>query len=176
MSLLDAIRYAAIVLSIAVVILGMALLFMSPGQLEGLFGKIEAEIVDFNTLERASNKNSYLLCSPEHCPYAHPDGPAPVFAIPPERLRTILLDFADKAPNIRTYSDRMDLELQQFDFIERTPAMRFPDIITVRIYPTDDGGSTMAIYSRSVYGQSDFNANRDRITRWLAIITPAEEF
>lgn len=176
MHLLDIIRNAAILLSIVVVIAGLALLFMSPEQLEGLFGSTEAEIVDFDTLERDSNKNSYLLCSPEHCPHANADGPAPVFDMPPKRLRAILLEFADKAPNIRPLPDKMNLELQQFDFIERTPAMRFPDIITVRIYPTNDGGSSMAIYSRSVYGQSDFGANRDRVTRWLAIITPVENF
>lgn len=176
MSLLDIIRYIAIALSVVVVIAGMALLFMSPAQLGSLFGEVELENINFDTLERTSNKNSYLLCSPEQCPYANADGPAPTFNVPPERLRTILLDFADKNPNIQTFPDRMNLELQQFDFIERTPAMRFPDLITVRIYPTDDGGSSIAIYSRSAYGQSDFNANQNRVTRWIAIITPAETF
>ncbi|GEQ97083.1 hypothetical protein JCM17844_07200 [Iodidimonas gelatinilytica] len=170
MSVIDAIRYAAIAVSILVIIAGMALLFMSPSQLEGLFNEKELPVIEFATLTRTDKPNSYLLCPADRCPQASPDDIAPVFDLSSNDLRARLLEYVDRSPDIRTH--RLDLENQQFEFVERTPMMRFPDIITVRIYPTDEGGSTLAIYSRSVYGHSDLGANKKRITRWLAAIAP----
>ncbi|GAK34238.1 hypothetical protein JCM17846_27130 [Iodidimonas nitroreducens] len=171
MSIIDAIRYTAIALSILIVIVGLGLLFMTPAQLESIFGTKPLPEIDFATLKRPDSPNTYLLCPLNTCLQSTPDQIAPVFEANPEQLRDRILEFVDKSPNIQTRT--MDPANAQYDFIERTPVMRFPDIITVRIYPAGDGGSTLAIYSRSVYGHSDLGANRKRVERWLAVISPA---
>jgi uncharacterized protein (DUF1499 family) len=56
----------------------------------------------------------------------------------------------------------------QFDYVQRTAYWRLPDIITVRFIETEHGRSTLAVYSRSVYGHSDLGANKARIEAWLA--------
>ncbi len=52
-------------------------------------------------------------------------------------------------------------------YIQRTKIMRFPDTINVRIIDLGEGRSTIALYSRSQLGESDFGVNRARIERWL---------
>ncbi len=54
------------------------------------------------------------------------------------------------------------------DLVARTLFVRWPDWVTVRFIPLGEKRSTLAIYSRSVYGRSDFGANKNRITNWLA--------
>jgi uncharacterized protein (DUF1499 family) len=48
--------------------------------------------------------------------------------------------------------------------------MRFPDTIDVEVVPVGDDKSTLAIYSRSLVGRSDFGVNRARIARWMAAL------
>ena len=58
----------------------------------------------------------------------------------------------------------------QFDYVQRSPRFRFPDIITVRFIPVSPSRSTLAIYSRSVYGRRDFGVNEKRVQEWMALI------
>ena len=59
---------------------------------------------------------------------------------------------------------------QQIDYVQRSARFRFPDIITVRFISVAPSQSTLAIYSRSVYGKSDFGVNRERIESWLSAL------
>lgn len=167
MSFLEIARLAGIVGSILVILLGATLLLVGPEKLEALFGDKELPEIDFATLVRDGRPNSWLVCPPEACPLAEADAPAPVFAMPVGQLRSRLLELIELSGDARSLS--VDPERQQFSFVVRTPAMRFPDIVTVRFYPTGEG-STLAIHSRSVYGWSDIGTNRKRIERWLAIL------
>jgi uncharacterized protein (DUF1499 family) len=63
---------------------------------------------------------------------------------------------------------RRDVTNRQIDYVQRTPLLRFPDLITVRFVPIDDTHSTVAIYSRSVWGKGDMGVNRARVQEWLA--------
>jgi len=38
----------------------------------------------------------------------------------------------------------------------------------VRVLPAGEGKSTLAIYSRAVYGRRDFGVNQARIEDWLS--------
>ena len=58
----------------------------------------------------------------------------------------------------------------QYDFLQHSRIMRFHDSITVRFIPLRDTNSTLAIYSRSHYGYSDWNVNRKRVEAWLAAL------
>ncbi len=59
---------------------------------------------------------------------------------------------------------------EQFDYVQRSARFRFPDIITVRFISVSPSQSTLAVYSRSVYGKSDFGVNRKRIEAWLSAL------
>ena len=58
----------------------------------------------------------------------------------------------------------------QYDYIQRSSLMRYPDSITVKFIDLDNDSSTLAIYSRSHYGRSDFGVNEARIQVWLAAL------
>jgi uncharacterized protein (DUF1499 family) len=51
--------------------------------------------------------------------------------------------------------------------------MRYPDLITVQFRPLDSTRSTLAIYSRSVYGYSDRGVNQRRVRQWLDRLSEA---
>jgi uncharacterized protein (DUF1499 family) len=63
---------------------------------------------------------------------------------------------------------RREVTNVQIDYVQRSRLLRFPDLVTVRFVPIDDTHSTLAIYSRSVYGKGDMGVNRIRVEEWLA--------
>jgi uncharacterized protein (DUF1499 family) len=51
--------------------------------------------------------------------------------------------------------------------VQRSETLRFPDTNVVRYLALPEGGSTVAIYSRSQLGRADLGVNQARIERWL---------
>ena len=51
-------------------------------------------------------------------------------------------------------------------YLQRSRLMSFPDTIDVRFIAIDNDRSTLAIYSRSQIGRSDFGVNLERIRLW----------
>jgi hypothetical protein len=156
--------YAFLFAAIAVVGAAAGFLLLGPERMWSLFGPADLGPVTFETLERRSTRTDALACPPNLCP-ALADIFPPVFpvdvptlrkafarAIATERLLT-LVDIDDRTP-----ADR---------YVQRTERMRFPDTIVVRYIPVGEGGSTVAIYSRSQLGRNDLGVNLARIERWL---------
>ncbi|MBV1864713.1 MAG: DUF1499 domain-containing protein [Rhodobacteraceae bacterium] len=52
-------------------------------------------------------------------------------------------------------------------YVQRTALMRFPDYISVKVIGNTGGSATLAIYSRSRFGRSDFGVNRARVNMWI---------
>ncbi|MBF9044720.1 DUF1499 domain-containing protein [Rhodobacterales bacterium HKCCE4037] len=57
------------------------------------------------------------------------------------------------------------LEEGHVTYVVRSRIMGFPDIISLRWQPENDG-TKLEIFSRSVYGRSDFGVNTRRAHRW----------
>lgn len=57
-------------------------------------------------------------------------------------------------------------------YVARSRLMGYPDYISVRFLPLDDGHASLAIFSRSRFGNSDLGVNRNRINGWLAAFDP----
>jgi uncharacterized protein (DUF1499 family) len=91
-----------------------------------------------------------------------------VFDVPVARLLARWREVVAAQPRIELLA--VDEDRRQFDYIQRSARFRFPDIITVRFISVSPSQSAFAIYSRSVYGESDFGVNRERIDAWLAIL------
>lgn len=130
-----------------------------------VFGPVEREPVDFATLKLKDTPNQYLVCPEGYCA-APAHAAAPSFAVPVERLQAAWLELIATKPETRVIAS--DEAARQFDIETLTKLVGFPDTITVRFLETPEGGSTLAAYSRSFYGKSDFGANKKRLDAWLA--------
>jgi uncharacterized protein (DUF1499 family) len=59
---------------------------------------------------------------------------------------------------------------RRYVYIQHSPVFRFPDIITVEFVSLGPDRSSLALYSRSRYGEYDFLKNRSRVERWLLLL------
>ncbi len=161
-------KYLSIV-ALIVVVLGAALLFTPLGErpLTSLFAVGDVETVDFAELKLTDKPNWFLMCPPGFCG-AKPHADSPVFDVSVERLRARWREVVGAQPRVELLAEGGDG--LQFDYIQRSARFRFPDIITVRFISASPSQSTVAIYSRSIYGGSDFGVNRERIKAWLAFL------
>lgn len=125
------------------------------------------EDLDLRTFEKPDRANHFLVCDPTLC-RATPDLPSPKFDQPVkqvrEALRTILLEEA------RLSSVLADDAAGRWIFVQRSMLFRFPDAIWVQLISRPEGGSTIALYSRSFYGRYDFGVNETRLRRWLSAL------
>ncbi len=162
------IRYLAIVALFAAVG-GAALLFTPLGErpLAVLLPVGDVETVDFAALKLTGKPNQYLLCPTGFCG-ANPNADSPVFDVPVARLLTRWREVVAAQPRVELLSK--DGDGRQIDYIQRSARFRFPDIVTVRFISVSPSQSALAIYSRSIYGESDFGVNRKRIDSWLTFL------
>lgn len=134
--------------------------------LDFLLGAPPEESVSFETLVPPATPNSYLVCPPGLCRAAPMAVPSPVFAIPADRLRADWTAMLARQPRVTVLGGNP--HLRQMNIVQRSRVIGFPDRVTVRFIPLGQELSTLAIYSRSLYGRSDFGVNRARVKRWLA--------
>jgi uncharacterized protein (DUF1499 family) len=73
----------------------------------------------------------------------------------------------------RTRRRNVETAPGQHEVVQRTALLGFPDWITFEALEVEGGKSTLALYSRSVYGWSDLGANKKRIDGWLAKLEEA---
>ncbi len=161
-------RYLAIVV-LFIVVVGAVLLFTPLGKrpLTALFPVGTVETVDFAALRLTDKPNQLLMCPPEFCS-ANPNADSPVFDVSIEQLRARWREVIAAQPRGELLAE--DDDGRQIDYIQRSARFRFPDIITVRFISDSPSQSTLAIYSRSIYGGSDFGVNRERIDAWLTFL------
>jgi uncharacterized protein (DUF1499 family) len=152
---------------VAVVAILVTLLIGREQILALVFGPVELRQIDFKTLIRTERPNQYLVCPPDVCA-AKPDITSPVYDVPVTRLRDSCLAMVAQQPRVQPIGVSPDG--LQYDFLQRSRLLRFPDSITVRFMPLGDAKSTLAIYSRSHYGYADFGVNGRRVEAWLAAL------
>ena len=153
-----------LLIGVLVVTLVMAVLLLTPlGErpLAALFTVGDVKPVDFEDLTLTDKPNQILMCPPGICTgYAD----SPVFNVSVDELRARWREVVAAQPRVELVAE----DGQQFDYIQRSARVRLPDIITVRFISVPPSNSTLAIYSRSVYGKSDFGVNRKRVEAWLS--------
>ncbi len=156
-------------LLICVTVVATVLLFTPLGErpLSAIFSVGDFEAVAFADLELTENPNQFLVCSPSIC-NADPHADSPVFDVSVDELRERWHEVIASQPRMEVLV--ADQERDHFEYVQRSARFRFPDIIVVRFISVSPSQSTLAIYSRSVYGKSDFGLNRERIEAWLRIL------
>ncbi|HWA50254.1 MAG TPA: DUF1499 domain-containing protein [Dongiaceae bacterium] len=121
--------------------------------------------IDFRTLERQDTPNQYLMCTNQLCT-AYIDDLPPIYSASVHEVRAAWEKVLSREPRVKEL--HRDLQAMQIDYVQRSLVWRFPDIITIRFIPIGENKTTIAIYSRSVYGQGDFGVNKARIRAWVA--------
>lgn len=162
------------VIKIGLIIFGLIILISTlyafgPGgreRLENIFSvPTPLPEIDFQGLELHDRPNQFLVCPDGLCSAAVPHLKSPAFDIPAEQLFSQFQSMALNQQDVKRLKyHEADLKA---DFVQRTKTMRYPDIVTVQAIPFDENSSTLAIYSRSVFGHSDFGVNEKRIRHWL---------
>jgi len=114
--------------------------------------------VDPLTVERPDTENFHLL-RPEDG-----DGPAPVFKSTPEAVAVALRKIISETPRASLVAGSP--ENGHMTVVVRSRLMGFPDFVTIKLLAVD-GGTALAIFSRSRYGYSDMGVNKARVERWL---------
>jgi uncharacterized protein (DUF1499 family) len=110
------------------------------------------------TAVERGKKNDFIV-SPEG---AGVDMASPVFDMQPEALQSRFEEVALGAPRTSKLSGEGGFST----YVQRSKLMAYPDYISVKAVPVD-GGAALYIYSRSRYGESDFDVNKKRILAWL---------
>lgn len=131
----------------------------------GFFPEGPGEPIDFATLTLKDSPNQYLVCPEDLC-NGRQHRVSPVFQMPAEELAGLWFEILET--KLRTTQMSVDNgDVNQVDYVQRTELMQYPDWITVRFIDLGGRRSTLAIYSRSVYGYSDRGVNKARIDAWL---------
>ncbi|MDP2698495.1 DUF1499 domain-containing protein [Thalassospira sp.] len=139
------------------------------GLLETMFTSGEPDAVVFSAdMQLPDDPTFFLVCAGDLCP---PDADrqmtSPVFNIAATQLLSRVEEVALNSKAVIVERNPRTLEMR---LLIRTPVMRFPDWIDIRIVPLDEDHSQILAFSRSVYGSGDFGANEKRLKKWLTAL------
>lgn len=123
------------------------------------------ERIDFPTLVRARTPNTFLLAPEGLCANAKPDVISRQYGASAAQLRQAFLGVALSKPRV-SHTLKDDVGLYD-NLVARSALFRFPDLIAVRCLDLGKARSSLAVYSRSVYGRSDLGVNRARTMAWV---------
>ncbi|QDY68701.1 DUF1499 domain-containing protein [Qingshengfaniella alkalisoli] len=93
------------------------------------------------------------------------DAATPVFNEDAEGVLMAFDQIAMSTPRVIHLAGSVDTGMLTYEI--RSLVWGFPDYLTVHAVP-DDGGTSLAIWSRARYGKSDMGVNRKRVEDWLS--------
>ena len=138
---------------------------------EGAAGLPSPVPMDMTRIERPTTPNTFLAGPAGMRPA--PDTVTEPWALPAaalyEKARALF------AGQKRTYVAAAFPDRLQVHYVVRSALLNFPDLVTVQVNANGTDRSTLVIWSRSVYGRSDFGVNRDRTNAWLAALRQSQE-
>ena len=122
--------------------------------------------MDFAHIERPASPNSALAAPAGFLPAA--DISTKVYPVAAPVLYAALREVAagqERVFPLAAYPDR-----GQMFWVARSAVFNFPDVVSAEIRAETAGSSTVVLYSRSIYGSSDFGVNRQRLAGWIAAL------
>lgn len=122
--------------------------------------------LDVPSIVYRATPNEALSCPEAKCFKAKPAIAAPIFPIPAAELRKLLDIVVEAEPRSARLDCTSDCD-RHARYVQYSALFGFPDTIDVEVIEAGANASTLAIYSRSVFGYWDFGVNRERIERWL---------
>lgn len=143
-------------------------------------------LIDLAALAPRSTPNEYLVAPDDFSPRFPAEGAtttgggggarrgpaAPVYDVSVAELEAAFLAVVKAQYTVGAYAEPTLSRAaeRRFVFVQRTPLLRFPDVINVQFLAVESGGgeqSTLAVHSGSVFGVDDLGKNRQRVTDWL---------
>jgi uncharacterized protein (DUF1499 family) len=162
MGAVRSVAQTALTMVLVLAALGLGLrLYMNRGAQDRL---LPGEAVDIAALRSPLPQPSYLACPPGYC-RAGEAVASPVFDEPWPQLRDAWRALIAALP--RVVEVMHDPQHRRFAYVVHTAVFSFPDIVTVEFVAQAQNRSSIALFSRSRYGKSDFGKNRERATAWL---------
>ena len=143
---------------------GGVIFLVGPERIWRCFGPPDLGPIEFETLERRTTPNDALICPPDLCE-AKSDLVPPLFTVDAGKLRAAMAQVISSEPRVTLIESNDAARTDRY--IQRSALLKFPDTIVVRYIERPEGGSTLAIYSRSQLGHSDLGVNLARLKRWL---------
>jgi hypothetical protein len=123
-------------------------------------------LMDIAHIVRPASPNTALAAPDGFTP--PPDIVTPHYRIPAAGLFVLVQGMA--AGQKRTYPAAFYPDQLQAHYVARSAVFNFPDLVMVQVREEGPNDSDLIVYSRSIYGQSDFGVNRGRVEAWLAAI------
>ncbi len=148
---------------LALVVLGLTLRIYMGREAEDRLAPGEA--VSIAELRSPLPKPSFLACPPGYCSAAEAIA-SPMFDLPWDRLHDYWIEVISGQKRLVSVA----ADSRRVVYIQHSPIFRFPDVVTVEFAPLGPNRSSIAIYSRSRYGEYDFGKNRKRVERWLFLL------
>ncbi len=146
----------------------LASLFMPACGATGARG-VPAVPIDFNHLAHPSKPNTTLAAPAGYLP--QPEIVTPLYPVSSAELFVIVQRVAAAQP--ATFKLGEDQSALEQGWVARGLIFNFPDVIWAQVRPAETGNSELLLYSRSMYGRSDFGVNRHRMETWLAAVATA---
>jgi uncharacterized protein (DUF1499 family) len=138
---------------------------------EGAAGVPAPVPMDMTRIERPTTPNTFLAGPADMRPA--PDLVTESHTLPAAALYAKAEALFASQP--KTYIAAAFPDRLQAHYVVRSALLNFPDLVTVQVNSDGTGRSTLVIWSRSVYGRSDFGVNRDRTNAWLAALRQTQE-
>jgi hypothetical protein len=137
----------------------------------GAAGLPTPTLMDMAKIERPATPNTFL---------AGPAGMTPAPGVVTEEQNLSASVLYEKVRVLfgaqpRTFVAAEYPDQLQIHYVVRSKLMNYPDLVTVQVNAVGADRSTLAIWSRSVYGRSDFGVNRDRTKAWLALLQQSNQ-
>ena len=159
-------RFLLGIIVVAAVVIGVFFTFIRTDEMMiGYFPEGDRVDIDFTTVTLKDSPNQYLVCPQDLC-NGQQHLMSKTYAAPAETLRDRFDDLIVREPRVERI--HVSDDGMQTDYVQRTELMQYPDWITVKVISLSSQTSTLAIYSRSVYGYGDNGVNKARIDALLA--------
>ncbi|WP_235603092.1 DUF1499 domain-containing protein [Piscirickettsia litoralis] len=136
------------------------------------YKKIAIKRIHWETLKLPSSPN-YCLLTPNSNSYDIQNSRvmySPQLNCSIAKLEQTLIAITQHEPRLKQLKCNAHDSAQQH-YIQRSLLFRFPDLITIECHPINASTSTFTLYSRSIYGYSDFGVNKRRVENYLKVLT-----
>lgn len=127
--------------------------------------KNKGQLIDFKNISLPNTPNYYLSCVDTLCPKHIPYTPSPIYPMNIKQLQQAWDKMLQSQPRVSLLDSRN--EGKNRVYVQLSTWWNFPDFINVRFISLDSKHATLAVFSHSSFGYSDFGVNEKRVTAWL---------
>mmetsp|Transcript_7796 Transcript_7796/g.20620 ORF Transcript_7796/g.20620 Transcript_7796/m.20620 type:complete len:152 (+) Transcript_7796:24-479(+) len=130
-----------------------------------LYARWSKKPQDLSATQFRRTPNQYFIAPQGYATRSAPHAGTFEYGVDADTLLQNLVQVLGSQP--RTKVMFCDAARRQLKLSQRTPSGFFVDVVTVQVLELAGGRSTVAMYGRSILGNSDSGVNKARIEEWL---------